>query len=199
MFEEYGLEVPTTRDEFFKVCDTFMEAGIYPMVHPYNFIHGVFHEMDAFFTSMAAATGNEQVWLKSQNGEANLVDNPIVADAFEMFSKMASYKDAGDSAVDQAQGIQNFAAGQRPMYINGGWLMGDVLAASPDGNFGMFPLPWSDNPEDAKLWIGIDDVFIVSETTEHEAEVRELLNFFATDEASEIWMKTAKLMSKCFY
>ena len=132
MFEEYGLEVPTTRDEFFKVCDTFMEAGIYPMVHPYNFIHGVFHEMDAFFTSMAAATGNEQVWLKSQNGEANLVDNPIVADAFEMFSKMASYKDAGDSAVDQAQGIQNFAAGQRPMYINGGWLMGDVLAASPD-------------------------------------------------------------------
>lgn len=195
MFEEYGLEVPTTRDEFFKVCDTFMEAGIYPMVHPYNFIHGVFHEMDAFFTSMAAATGNEQVWLKSQNGEANLVDNPIVADAFEMFSKMASYKDAGDSAVDQAQEIQNFAAGQRPMYINGGWLMGDVLAASPDGNFGMFPLPWSDNPEDAKLWIGIDDVFIVSETTEHEAEVRELLNFFATDEASEIWMKTAKLMS----
>lgn len=81
------------------------------------------------------------------------------------------------------------------MYINGGWLMGDVLAASPDGNFGMFPLPWSDNPEDAKLWIGIDDVFIVSETTEHEAEVRELLNFFATAEASEIWMKTAKLMS----
>ena len=61
MFEEYGLEVPTTRDEFFKVCDTFMEAGIYPMVHPYNFIHGVFHEMDAFFTSMAAATGNEHL------------------------------------------------------------------------------------------------------------------------------------------
>lgn len=48
MFEEYGLEVPTTRDEFFKVCDTFMEAGVYPMVHPYNFIHGVYHEMDAF-------------------------------------------------------------------------------------------------------------------------------------------------------
>lgn len=77
------------------------------MVHPYNFIHGVYHEMDAFFTSMAAATGNEQVWLNSQNGEANLSDNPVVEDGFEMFSKMASYKDAGDSAVDQAQGIQN--------------------------------------------------------------------------------------------
>ena len=37
-----------------------------------------------------------------------------------MFSKLASYKDAGDTAVDQTQGIQNFAAGQRPMYINGG-------------------------------------------------------------------------------
>ena len=161
MFDEAGVEVPKTKDDFFKVCDTFMDKGIYPMIHPYNFIHGVFHELDSM----------------------------------EMFSKFASYKDAGDTAVDQTQGIQNFAAGQRPMYMNGGWLMGDVIAAAPDGDFGMFPTPWSDDPGQNKLWIGIDDVFIVSQQTEHKDEVMTLLNFFAGEECSKTWMGTAKLMT----
>ncbi len=116
-------------------------------------------------------------------------------DAMDMFSKFASYKDPGDTAVDQTQGIQNFAAGQRPMYMNGGWLMGDVMAASPDGEFGMFPTPWSDKPEDNKLWVGIDDVFVVSSQTEHKDEVMALLSFFANEQSSKIWMETAKLMT----
>ena len=117
MFDEAGVEVPKTKDDFFKVCDTFMDKGIYPMIHPYNFIHGVFHELDSFFTSMAAGTGNENVWMDSQNGVKDLSGNPVVVEAMEMFSKFASYKDAGDTAVDQTQGIQNFAAGQRTSNI----------------------------------------------------------------------------------
>lgn len=195
MFEEAGVEVPTTKTDFFKVCDTFMDKGVYPFVHPYNFIHGVFHELDSFFTSMAAETGNANVWMDSQNGVKNLSGNETVIEAMEMFSKFASYKDAGDTAVDQTQGIQNFAAGQRPMYMNGGWLMGDVIAASPNGEFGMFPTPWSENPEENKLWIGIDDVFVVSSQTEHKDAVMTLLNFFANEESSKTWMSTAKLMT----
>ncbi len=195
MFEEAGVEVPQTRDDLIKVCDTFMEKGIYPFVHAFNFIHAPFHTLDSYFTSMAAAKENGNVWMDSQNGTANLSDNETVIEAMELFSKLASYKDAGDTAVDQTQGIQNFAAGQRPMYINGGWLMGDTLAASPDGEFGMFPTPWSNNPEENKLWVGIDDVFIVSAQTEHKEEVMTLMSFLAGEEASKTWMDTAKLMT----
>ncbi|WP_026891677.1 ABC transporter substrate-binding protein [Lacrimispora aerotolerans] len=195
MFKEAGLEAPKTKDEFFKVADTFNDKGIKPFVHPYNFIHGVFHELDSFFTSMAASTGNESVWRDSQEGKKELSDNATVKEAMEMFSKFASYKDAGDAAVDQTQGIQNFAAGQRPMYMNGGWLMGDVMAASPDGEFGMFPTPWSNNAQDNKLWVGIDDVFVVSSQTKQKEAVMTLLNYFASEESSKTWMNTAKLMT----
>ncbi len=195
MFEEAGVKVPVTKDEFFQVCDTFMEKGVYPMIHPYNFIHGVFHEMDSYFTSMAAQTGNAEIWKNSQEGNKELSGNETVINAMNMFSRFASYKDPGDTAVDQTQGIQNFAAGQRPMYMNGGWLMGDVMAANPEGEFGMFPTPWSDKPEDNKLWVGIDDVFVVSSQTVHKEEVMNLLNFLAEEESSKTWMNTAKLMT----
>lgn len=195
MFEKAGVAVPTTREEFFQVCDTFMNKGTYPLIQPYNFIHGVFHELDAYFTSMAIARGIPKVWMDSQGGIAVLSDNPDVKEAFEIFTKISQYKDPGDTAVDQAQGIQNFAAGQRPMYINGGWLIGDTIAANPNGSFGMFPVPWSNKAEENKLWIGIDDCFVVSEQTEHKDEVMSFLNCLASDAASEIWMDTAKLMS----
>ena len=50
---------------------------------------------------LAAGTGNENVWIDSQNGVKDLSGNPTVVEAMEMFSKFASYKDAGDTAVDQ--------------------------------------------------------------------------------------------------
>lgn len=81
------------------------------------------------------------------------------------------------------------------MYMNGGWLMGDVIAASPDGEFGMFPTPWSNNAQDNKLWVGIDDVFVVSSQTKQKEAVMALLNYFANEESSKTWMSTAKLMT----
>lgn len=81
------------------------------------------------------------------------------------------------------------------MYMNGGWLMGDVMAASPDGEFGMFPTPWSNNAEDNKLWVGIDDVFVVSSQTKQKEAVMSLLSYFANEESSKTWMSTAKLMT----
>jgi len=195
MFEDYGIKVPTTKDEFFEACDAFEANGIYPIIHPYNFIHGVFHELDGYFTTQAALTGNAQVWANSQAGTQKLADVPMVKVALEEFSKMASYRDKGDMAMDQSQCIQNFAAEQRPMYTNGGWIMGDVVAANPDGEFGIFPTPWSNDPSENKLWVGIDDVFLVSATTTKKALVMELLNSFASQESSEIWMNNAKLLS----
>ena len=195
MFEENGIEVPKTKDEFFAVCDAFEEKGILPMIHGYNNINCVFHELDAYFTSQAVAEGVPNTWVDSQNGSAKLEGNPTVKSALEQYSKMASYKDQGDLALDQPQAIQDFAAEKRPMFTNGGWIMGDVAAANPEGEFGMFPTPWSNNPEENKLWIGIDDVFIVSNTTDKKDLVLELLNSFASEESSKIWMDNAKLMS----
>ncbi|MEG0897766.1 MAG: extracellular solute-binding protein, partial [Ruthenibacterium sp.] len=195
LFEENDVKVPTTKDEFFAACDKFSANGVMPMIHGYNNINCVFHELDAYFTSQAIAENAATTWVDSQSGAAKLEGNATVKSAFEQYSKMAGYKDPGDTSLDQPQAIQDFAAEKRPMFTNGGWIMGDVAAANPNGEFGMFPTPWSNNPEENKLWVGIDDVFIVSATTDKKELVLDLLNSFASDASSAIWMENAKLMS----
>lgn len=194
MFEEMGVEVPTTRTEFLNVLETFNDAGILPLTHAYNFIHGPFHELDTIFTPMTVVNGAQSTWLDSQNNGVPLAGNETVKESLELFKILASYKDAGDASLDQTQAVQNFAAEQRPIYINGGWLMGDVATANPDTDFGVFPTPWSENPEENKLWAGIDDVFIVSSKTEIKDQVLDFLAFITSEEGAKIWMDTAKLM-----
>jgi ABC-type glycerol-3-phosphate transport system substrate-binding protein len=195
LFKKYGVKVPKTRDEFFAISDKFAAKGIKPFIFPFNFIHGVFHYLDAYFKPMAVARGESTIWADSQSGKKELKSSPVVKEALEMFSKLVSYKDKGDPAVDQPQAIQNFAAGKRPMYTNGGWMMGDVLAANPKGQFGMFPTPWSNNPAENKLWVGIDDVFIVSATTDKKALVLSFLNSMMSNKSAQLWMRHAKLMT----
>lgn len=195
MFADLGLEPPTTIDEFFAVCDAFQAEGILPITHSYNFVNGVFHELDAFFTAMAVETGNERVWVDSQSGAKELTGNAVVKEAFEIFSRLASYKDPGDAGIDQGQAVQDFAAGKRPMYTNGGWLIGDLVAANPDGEYGIFPSPWSNDPAQNKMFVGIDNSFIISSTTPYKEEIFELFETFMGPECTKIWMDEALAMT----
>ena len=56
-------------------------------------------------------------------------------------------------------------------------------------------MPWSNNPDDNKMWVGIDDCFVISSQTQHKDEVMKLMEFIANDESSKTWMSTAKLMT----
>ena len=55
------------------------------------------------------------------------------------------------------------------MFINGGWIYADVVAASED-EFGFFPVPWSNTASENKLEVALDDAFIVNNTTQHKDE-----------------------------
>ncbi|MEF9864719.1 MAG: extracellular solute-binding protein, partial [Christensenellaceae bacterium] len=75
LFEENDVKVPTTKDEFFAACDKFSANGVMPMIHGYNNINCVFHELDAYFTSQAIAENAATTWVDSQSGAAKLEGN----------------------------------------------------------------------------------------------------------------------------
>lgn len=96
--------------------------------------------------------------------------------------------------MDQPTAVERFAGGERPMFINGGWIYADVVAASDD-EFGFFAIPWSNTPDENKLEVALDDAFIVSNTTQHKDEVFAFLSYMMSDEAAQMWMTGTKLMS----
>jgi len=196
LFAEHGVEVPRTLDEFIEVLDYFNSKEILPLIHGYNNVNCVFHELDAFLTAQVVVENEADLWVKAQSGDIKLAESEVMKEAMSIYAKQADYFDVGDFSLDQPTAIADFAAGKRPMFTNGGWIMGDVLVAAPEGTeFGMFPTPWSNEEENNKLWVGIDDVFLISAKTDKKDACLKFLEFLATDEAADIWMNYSKLMS----
>lgn len=140
MFAEYGLEVPTTLEEFEAAADTFVEAGIVPI-----------------------SLGASSVWPQTQNfyelvlyqADQELVeayqlfasDLDFHGEAFtfgaERFAEHIAKGYYGDNAngVIQDDATAAFSQGSFPMMITGSWMFGNFQNQITDFEWGMFILP----------------------------------------------------------
>ena len=193
MFAERGLEVPTTYTEWVNVMDTFEAEGMAPFARPFKDTNAPETDFKASF-NVTLNYEDPQMWEKVASGEAKVADFPFFKEELEKFAKRMSYTALDDYGNDPARALQLFAAGEAPMMINGNWIMGDLFANAPDGNFGVFPLPWSEDPAKNQFETKTDDVFMVAQSTQHKDEVLEFLNFVGSDEGAQIWMEEAGLM-----
>lgn len=192
MFEEYHVEVPTTLSEFSEVCKTFEDAGVIPFIRPYKDAAYIQYDLDTQLYALIDKTGYTDFFTDLESGKVKFTDSEEMREGLELFAERLSYLSGDDLGTDPAVSSQQFAEGQSPMYINGSWVVGDIAASNPDGNFGIFTVPISDIPEENKMYAAVDDAWMVSSESTHKEEAIDFLKFMTSDEGLEIWAKTAK-------
>ena len=198
LFQKYDVSIPKTHDEFIQICDLFMSKDIIPLVHSFKDGNAPWVEYSTFaFPMLAQDPSTKHVLFKSVvDKKAKLADYPVLIQTFEIYAEFLKYTGPGDFGIDQSQGIANLAIGERPMFLNGGWITGDLYAANPEGNFGFFPTPWSDNASQNKAVSGLDDVFMASATSTNKKGIQYFFEMVMSEEGANIWMESTKLM-KC--
>lgn len=194
MFEEYGVEVPETLTEFYEVCQTFEDAGIVPFIRPYKDAAYIQYDLDTQLYALIDKEGYTDFFTDLESGKTKFVDSTEMREGLELFAKRLSYLSGDDLGTDPAVSSQLFAEGESPMYINGSWTIGDITANNPDGNFGIFTVPISDNAEDNKMYAAVDDAWMVSSESEYKEEAIEFLEFLTSDEGLSVWCETARAL-----
>jgi ABC-type glycerol-3-phosphate transport system substrate-binding protein len=194
MFDKYGLKVPTTLSEMIKVCDTFKANGIVPFAHPYKDANQPGVELGTFFVPMCYLNDKDVYWdlMKKKRTWTQI---PLVKQAFEIFFKYLEYTDPGDIAVDPTTAINMFASGKRPMIMIGLWSTGDIRRANPNGKFGYFATPWSEDPKQNLLPFSVDDSFVVSASSKYPKALLAALEFIASEQGTKVWTDSTNLMS----
>lgn len=192
MFDKYNVKVPETLSEFYKACETFEDAGIVPFIRPYKDAAYIQYDLDTQVYALIDKAGKTDFFTDLESGKAKFTDSPEMREGLELFAKRLSFLSGDDLGTDPAVSSQLFAEGKSPMYINGSWVVGDIIANNPDGNFGIFSVPVSDNPEDNKMYAAVDDAWMVSSKSDHKKEAVDFLEFMTSDEGMQIWSKAAK-------
>ncbi len=173
MFDEQGLKIPETWDEFMTAIKTFKGAGITPIGHGASdlwSIWGYFPFLNKY--------GIEELGDSLKDGSTTWSESMVAP--FEKIKEMA---DAGAfpegvSAMTYGQALEGFIAGEYPMLSTGSWELTNLAASEDEIVFNWGP-SFSDSEYEQKVGLkGVDwTIYAGSSIKESDAKMEAALKF----------------------
>lgn len=184
IFEENGIEVPKTWDEFIAVHKKLAELGIKAQTMGAQSYEPMMKQ--------SIALVNNEFYSKSENngfdekfnaGEGSLAEAwlPAVTEWYKIVEAGCLTEDMLGLSYDQA--LDEFATGKAAMWECGPWAVETILSKNPDMDLGMFPIPGTDAEKPGWLVGGPGSAFAINANSEHAEEALQVLNATATQEA----------------
>ena len=185
LFDELGLEAPTTEDEFFAVMDALAAAGETPLA---------ISTKDAWTTSTMgfnnlwpAFCDGEATRQAIINGEASFTDECFMA-TYESLAAWEAYMPEGHESIGYADTQQMFPLGLAAVYPSGSWeipLFNDLA----DFEMGAFPpyLPGDGTDATCAISDHVDIAVGMNANTEHPEEARTFLEWLTTQEFAQVF------------
>jgi len=151
VFEENGLTVPTSFDEFFAAAEVLSEAGVIPLALGDNGIWTAVHLFESVLLGSMGPEAYRGLW----DGTTDWA-GPEVAEALDTFAMMMEYVNEDHAALSWDQAAQYVADGDAAMTIMGDWAEGyfKSIGLTPDVEFG-----WAPSPGTAGSFIMLSDSF----------------------------------------
>ena len=183
IFQQLGVTVPRTWDEFLAVCDKIRKAGIDPVAITAkdNWTIGMW----VVEIVPLAVQDKANIWNDLNTGKVKFDAVPAFTDVFmkmkQVVDKGYANKDMFSATYDM--GNDMVATGKAAMVVQGDWAANDILKKYSDAQIGMFPIPIVAN---ARYTSGFTAAFTIPLKSKHVEAARELLRYFATPEQVKI-------------
>ena len=131
-------------------------------------------------------------------GEVTFADNEQMKGLFNVIDLMLSYGLPDSLSYSWNETCSAFATGQAAMTFEGDWIWSTVEPIDPEIECGMFPVPVSDNPDEAKLLVDTNMVLHIGKGSKEPEAAKEFLNWMATsDTAREVLLQDYQFVP-CF-
>ncbi|MFZ3577160.1 ABC transporter substrate-binding protein [Virgibacillus sp. DJP39] len=178
VFEENGIEIPTTFDEFFEVADKLKAAGITPLAL------GDKESWTAtqIFENVLLGVLGPDDYKKLFAGEISLDDAQVV-EAAEKFKKFLGYVNEDHASRNWQDSAQLVANGEAAMINMGDWAKGyfvNDLNMETNKDFGYFAFPDTEGE-----FVVITDTFGLPKGIENPEEVKKFLTVLGSVEGQD--------------
>ncbi|WP_136709659.1 extracellular solute-binding protein [Agromyces sp. H66] len=184
IFDEHGLEVPNTWDEFIEVNEKLLAAGVTPMAlgAKDDWILPIFADIIG-----SARYGGSEFEEKVLAGETDFTDPDYVA-SLELVTQVQKYLTPDVVGVSYTDSQIQFTSGQAAQFPGGSFEIATFRNQAPDLEFGSYQVPLPDGAVlDAPVSPAYaDGNFAVNTKSTHQDEAFELLNWLATPEFGQL-------------
>jgi raffinose/stachyose/melibiose transport system substrate-binding protein len=186
VYEELGLEVPTTWDEFMANNEKIKEAGKAPIIQTYQTTWTSQLFVLGDFANVAAADPNFAEDYTAN--EAKYATHPAAIKGFEHQEEAfkAGMFNEDFASAEYGQGLEMLTTGEGVHYPILTFALAEIAVSFPEqvNDLGLFPLPGED-AEKNPLTIWLPGGVYISKNTENPEAAKKFLAFIASTEGCE--------------
>ncbi|GGG14332.1 ABC transporter substrate-binding protein [Paenibacillus albidus] len=189
IFTEHGLTPPTTLTEMKAVVEKLKAANVTPFVLSYKESWIPQLVLPLAVGSMVK-TKNPDFVAQMNKDEGSFSEmKSAIFDVFDLINENGTAK---ATEVGGDDGAAAFAAGKGAMWLQGPWYAETILKSNPDLDFGVAPLPVSDDPNATLINLSASTSLAVSPTSKNKEVALDFLNYVLDDQASNAFFQALK-------
>lgn len=188
IFDKYGLEVPTTYDEYVQVCDTLKENGVTPVALASTADDAWL--VSQYIQQLSDGIKGEDIFNSIKDGTGKWNDEGMV-EAGKLFQEEVNkgYFEDGFTGVSREEAQLQFANGQTAMYFNGCWEISNLDKkenAAEAENISCFLMP-AVNEEYAGVEVGsVDASYAITKNCKNVDAAVALLKYMTNEESTSL-------------
>lgn len=188
IFGDLGLKPAQTLDEMKTVVAKLNENKIKPFMLAYQ--ESWVPQLMTALTIGGTVTSEHPDWIAGMNeGKASYAD---IKSIFEMIDLINANGTGKPFEVGSAAGATDFANGKAAMWVMGPWMAETMLKANPNFQFGVAPLPVSNNPKGTMINLATSTSLALSKTSKNKEVAADLLNYILDDKDSSPFFNELK-------
>ncbi len=188
IFADNGLTPPQTLDEMKAAAEKLQSAGVKPFLLAFQ--ESWIPQLMMALSLGGTVSSAHPDWIEKMNaGEASYADVRSVFDSIDLI--MANGTDKPFETGNEA-GSAEFANGGAAMWVQGPWNAETILKVNPSMEFGVAPLPVSNNPEDTMINLATSTSLALSPKSANKEVALDLLNYILDDKDSSALFEELK-------
>lgn len=188
IFDKYGLEVPTTYDEYVQICDTLKENGVTPVALASTADDAWL--VSQYIQQLSDGIKGEDLFNSIKDGTGKWNDEGMV-EAGKLFQEEVNkgYFEDGFTGVSREEAQLQFANGQTAMYFNGCWEISNLDKkenAAEAENISCFLMP-AVNEEYAGVEVGsVDTSYAITKKCKNVDAAVALLKYMTNEKSTSL-------------
>lgn len=187
IYEELGLEIPKTWDEFLANCDVIQENG-------YNAILSADAKTSStqliFLADYYNVLADDPTFTEEfEAGRAKYATNEAAFKSWQKYEDVLPYLQDGHEACGLEDGYEIFASGESAHWVYMTSIlpsMYEIYGPEVVDNIGMFALP-GDDPENTGLTVWQPESFYINKDSENVDACLKFIEFYISDEALDAY------------
>lgn len=191
IFEQLGLQEPTTWDEFLAVAQALQDAGYIPFANG----SGEGWTLETFFGAVGPTFYGGSEYYNEVVSGATTFDDARFREAIERMLELRPYLPPNYVGVNYTDMQMMFAQELAGMMLAGSYELGTFAQMNPGLRVGVFPVPHDDPNKAPGMSMYVDGSYGINAATEHPEAALKFVRFLATQEYGQMFTDTLQQIS----